>query len=389
MKEYYVILTPFFPSEENFAGSFIYDQVKAIQNVSDYEVIVIKPFNSGTEQSYTYQEISVHQIKLLDLPSFFLPGLFNKINYQKIVNRLIELTDNRLDTIKFIHGHVTYPFGILASQLAIKIGTVSIVQHHGFDVMGYTNGRFQNKWIRKLNKYWINHFHVPFLNCANWNIGVSQKTLDELNAIPGYKPTREYVLYNGINRQKFYPTEGQRDVNKFTIGCVANFWPIKDQLTLIKAVQHLKDENLYTNIHLKFIGSGSTLAFCKHFVDTHNLQSNVEFLATQDHTKMNIFYNSLDLFVLPSYYEAYGCVYTEACVCGVPFIGVEGQGIEELVSKENRQYQLIKPADAKDLSEKIKYFFNHRNFKPQLNRDIDINILIKDFIYTLEAFNKK
>ncbi len=178
IKQFYVILTPFFPSEENFTGPFVYDQVKAIQHESDFDVIVIKTTNSGSDRSYDYNGIQVHQIKLLDIPSFLLPGLFSTLNVSKLTRKLIELTSNRLDSITFIHGHVTYPFGVLAVQLAKKIGTESIVQHHGFDVMGYTNGRFQNKWIRSINKYWINQFHVPLLNQANWNIGVSQKTLD-------------------------------------------------------------------------------------------------------------------------------------------------------------------------------------------------------------------
>lgn len=383
MKEYYVILTPFFPSKKNFAGPFIYDQVKAIQKVSNYEVIVIRPFYSGAEKSYIYQGITVHQIKLWDIPSFLFPGLFNRINYRKIIKKLTELTNNRLNKVRFIHGHVAYPFGILATQVAKKINTVSIIQHHGFDIMGYTNGRFQNKWIRKLNKYWINYLHVPIINQANWNVGVSKKTLDELHLIPGYKPTQEYVLYNGIDTQKFYPIEGKKDIRKFTIGCIANFWPIKDQLTLIKAVDILVKDLLYTDIHLKLIGAGQTFELCKNFVNTHQLYSNIEFLETQDHTKLNAFYNSLNLFVLPSYYEAFGCVYTEAYACGVPFIGVEGQGIEELILPENRPFQLIKPSQQKELAEKIIFFYKNRSFNPVLKQDIEINFLVKGFLNTI------
>ena len=85
---------PFFPTEDSFVGPFIYDQVKAIQSVSDFEVIVIKSINSGMEQSYDYQGIVVHQIKLLDIPSFLLPGLFNKLNLEKLTKKLVDLTRN-------------------------------------------------------------------------------------------------------------------------------------------------------------------------------------------------------------------------------------------------------------------------------------------------------
>ena len=388
IKQYYVILTPFFPSEENFTGPFVYDQVKAIQNGSDYEVIVIKSINSGLEQSYDYHGVQVHQMKLLDIPSFLLPGLFSKINNDKLIKKLIELTHNNLDSIKFIHGHVTYPFGVLAIQLAKKIGAESIVQHHGFDVMGYTNGRFQNKWIRSVNKYWINQFHVPLLNQANWNIGVSQKTLDELHAIPGYKPTQEYVLYNGINDQKFYPIAGQKDVGKFTIGCVANFWDIKDQITLIKAVNELvKDQ--YNSIRVFFIGTGVTLNQCQKFVIENHLEENVFFLDTVQHHELLNFYNTLDLFVLPSYWEAFGCVYLEAHSCGVPFIAVNGQGISEMVKPEHAQRQLIDKSDITALKKNILCYYQNRTYFPDMDINYNIDILIHAFLLEITKKNKK
>jgi len=387
IKQYYVVLTPFFPSEEDFTGPFIYDQVKALQNGSDYEVIVIKSTKSVTEQSYEYNGIRVHQIKIVDVPSFFLPGLFHKINTAKILKKLIELTKNRLDSIRFIHGHVSYPFGVLAVQLARKIGAQSIVQHHGFDVMGYTNGRFQNKWIRSINKYWINQCHVPILNQADWNIGVSKKTLDELHAISGYISTKEYVLYNGINKQKFYPIAGQKDLSKFTIGCVANFWEIKDQITLIKAVHELV-KSQYHSIRVFFVGTGAGLKQCQYYVKEHNLADNVFFMDTVPHHELLHFYNTLDLFVLPSYWEAFGCVYVEAHVCGVPFIAVQEQGISEIVKPIHADRQLIAKSDVNALQNNILYYYQHRSYFPELNIDYTIDVLIKAFLFAITEKNK-
>jgi glycosyltransferase involved in cell wall biosynthesis len=385
MKEKYVVLTPFFPSEKDFSGVYIYDQVKAIECASNYDVIVIKLITSGIEDAYNYQGVSVHEVKLIDLPSFILPGLFNRLNYKRILDKLLMLLKDGLDHVRFIHGHVSYPCGVLTSLLAKKINAVSIIQHHGFDVMGYTNGRLQPYWFRQLNKKWIDKYHVPYLNQVDWNIGVSKKTLKVLHDINGYQPAKESVLYNGVDLNKFHPVLGLRNNDIFTIGCVGNFWVIKDQLTLIKAVQNLIVDNLFDNIRLKFIGDGETLLFCKAYVIEHNLSRNVVFLDTQDHTQLNIFYNTLNLFVLPSYYEAFGCVYTEAHACGVPFIGVEGQGIEELVLPENKQYQLVKPKQVDELSEKIKYFYQNRDFNPNLNQSIALTDLVKGF---LEMLNK-
>ena len=86
---------------------------------------------------------------------------------------------------------------------------------------------------------------------------------------------------------------------------------------------------------------------------------------------------------MPSYYEAFGCVYTEAYACGVPFIGVAGQGIEELILPENRPFQLIKQSQQKELAEKIIFFYKNRSFNPILKQDIEINFLVKEFLNTI------
>lgn len=57
MKQYYIVITPFFPNKESFRGSFIYDQVKAIERNSNYQVLVFKPkpINSK-EKDYNYNQ---------------------------------------------------------------------------------------------------------------------------------------------------------------------------------------------------------------------------------------------------------------------------------------------------------------------------------------------
>ena len=52
MKKYYIVVTPFFPTQESFRGPFIYDQVKALKKVSDYEVVVFKPTTSNDKRVF-------------------------------------------------------------------------------------------------------------------------------------------------------------------------------------------------------------------------------------------------------------------------------------------------------------------------------------------------
>ncbi len=377
----YLVITPFFPTLTSFRGPFVCDQVKAIAQTGKYRVVVFKPkpwYSKGKD--YEYDGVKVFRFSTFELPSNILPGLFDKLSSWSMERKLKSIGVPVKD-IDVVHAHVTGT-GFLVNALKRKSPKIkTILQHHGFDVLSLTSGRFyQYKWHSR----WVKKYGIRVCNFIDLHVGVSAKTLEYLRNNSEIKINDSFVLYNGVDTSKFYPVKGLKDPDHFTIGCIGNFWEIKDQITLIKAVEKLIQEGI-NNLRVIFIGSGALLQRCKDYVAEYDLDRYFEFRAEVLHRDLCRFYNTLDLFVLPSYYEALGCVYTEAYACGIPFIGIEGQGIEELVLKENRQYQLIKSSDARELTEKIKYFINHRNFKPQLNRDIGINILIKDFINFLET----
>ena len=96
------------------------------------------------------------------------------------------------------------------------------------------------------------------------------------------------------------------------------------------------------------------------------------------------FYNTLDLFVLPSKYEAFGCVYLEALACGVPFIGVEGQGIEDIVNCEHKKIQLIEEGSFNDLSKLIYYFYSN-DIKIEFDNSFKIENTVKKMLNHITA----
>ena len=80
-KKKYIIISPFFPSGESHVGSYVYDQAKAIIDLRKYDVEVIKVTSVFTsEKDYNFKGINVKIFKVLDLPFFVFPGLFNFIN---------------------------------------------------------------------------------------------------------------------------------------------------------------------------------------------------------------------------------------------------------------------------------------------------------------------
>ncbi|BDY13543.1 hypothetical protein HCR_18550 [Hydrogenimonas cancrithermarum] len=131
-------------------------------------------------------------------------------------------------------------------------------------------------------------------------------------------------------------------------------------MTLMKAVYELKCRGI-KDIEVRLIGSGPTMASCKKYIAEHGLDKMVVFEKEVDHRQLNEFYNSLDLFVLPSYYEAFGCVYTEAMQTGVPIVAVKNQGIEEVLKEKDKKLSLISKGDYRHMADLTEFRYNYRS----------------------------
>ena len=83
------------------------------------------------------------------------------------------------------------------------------------------------------------------------------------------------------------------------------------------------------------------------------------------------------MFVLPSYYEALGCVYLEAWATQTPFIGVRSQGISELAPIPD--YMLINKKDVISLQEKIVYFMDS-DIVLEFDQSLSIRNTIQEFL---------
>ena len=368
-KKTYLVITPFFPSKNSFVGNYIFDQINEIRYQSDFNIKVIKVVSAfSVEKDYKFEGFEIMIFRVMDLPWFISPGIFNELNTNRFKSFL---KNKKINDVIISHAHVSYPASYLQNILDCK----KIVQHHGLDVLQLLNGR--SNFIMKLQKNYLIRNTIRQLNHSDLNIGVSELVLSQLREYPTYSPKDELVLYNGVDTSKFYPIKG--DVNRsFTIGSVANFWEIKDQITLIKAIELLILDGI-NDIQLKLIGTGKTLDLCKKFVKDHNLSEFVIFEKERAHNLINSFYNEIDLFVLPSYYEALGCVYLESWSTNTPFIAIKCQGISELIPDYEINNLLADEKSPSSLKEKILGEYMKKRSFP-FDEKYDIKNTIKEFM---------
>ena len=393
----YLVVTPFFPAPDCWRGAYCYDFVRALMRTGRYDVRVFVP---GKGEDYDYQGIHIYRFREKMLPSATLPFLFARRN-QKAFLKKIAAVGIDCSQVSVCHGHTAF-FGIY--PLAVKQMNprcLTMLHHHDPASWGLNQGMLRHFYPHKvLNFLLLRKIHEQ-LDC---HVFISEVVKNSFLSVPdaSWSCYSEYrremsglqffgcanlkqtvILHNGVDTGIF--ASGEKKSPGFTIGCVANFGDWKSQITLLQAVNLLKTE--FPELKVRFIGSGECLADCQQYVATSKLENMVSFEAERDHRQLPEFFRSLDLFVLPSYFEGFGCVFTEAYSCGVPFITCEGQGMDDLILPEERNLWLCPPMDFHALTDRIRQYFLHRPVQ-HLSGPVDIDTLVLEFTQQIAKMKK-
>lgn len=395
-KKYYICVTPFFPTLNSWRGAYVLDQVKAIMRNSDYDVRVFMGGNKR-DSDYEIDGIKVYRYKTRELPSNILNGFFNWYNARSFVKRVLQVGINPHD-VAFLHCHVSMRAACGLALKKLNPNTKVLLQHHDLDPFNLRSGK-----ILRNNRFNIRYRAkkaIALYNKVDLHICISEACRDSLLAfpdargseifkdylkviskakdLPHVKAKDIYVLYNGVDTKLFNSIKNADQEKKrgFRIGCIANFQELKGHITLIKAFEELHGKG-YSDIVLSMLGTGETRQICEDYLRKHNLMRYVEWPKEITHDKLPDYYHSLDLFVLPSYFEGFGCVFTEAYACGVPFMGCFNQGYSEYVC--NKDMWLILPHDYIRLAELIETQYLMNNVQ-KLNKPLDIDILVNDYL---------
>jgi 1,4-alpha-glucan branching enzyme len=135
---------------------------------------------------------------------------------------------------------------------------------------------------------------------------------------------------------------------------------------LIKALAQAKQWN--PDIHGIIVGDetvgldGSYLEELQKTIDQLGMHDHITILPAQQNVSNAM--SALDLFVMPSWSEAFGLVALEAMAMGVPCILARGGSAMELA--ENSGALTFRPRDAYDLALKIKYIYGRSDLAGEM-----------------------
>lgn len=289
-----------------------------------------------------------------------------KIDF-KVIKKLSGII--KYENIQVIHTH---------QMFELFYGIILKVLHPYLKIFHTIHGYFEekNKWAPLLEKFLIRFTIKTFtVSYATRNI-LQQK---------GYPIKKIKILYNAVN---FPPKANESEIQNFKkrinynpgdflAGMIGSFVWQKDQCTIVKAYNLIKDK--IPALKIVFIGKEGDLSNkCKELLDKKDINKHVFFLGPLENAGKYL--PIFDLFIMSTLMDTFGIVVIEALMQKIPVLASDIETMKEL-SHNGKYFELFKTGNSKDLARKIVPFFNKKN------STINKSNIHKSYKYVLTEFN--
>ena len=348
-----LVITECYPrKEKEFSGVYLKQQFDEFQNLGHQIDVCILSNGQGTP------------LKKIDEPGFryYSIGyttnryeLFPTVKLRQYIRSLLFLAkDNQYDLISI---HLVSDSALIATvKTARRLHIPVAVHFHGLNV--WSNYATVHPFREKM--YAIRRKRI--LNKTNLLVGVSDKVSDIIRKKIEKIPVA--TVYNGVDTLFFQPQTTIPD--EFKIISVARLIPIKGLEDLIRSFSEFSWEN--KGVSLEIIGDGPEDKKLKETAKMCNVEKEVTFAGRLPYQIVSDKLRAGSVFVLPSYYEALGCVYLEAMACGLPAVGVKGMGIDEIIEDGVNGYT-VPPHDEKALAQVMRTLYQDRALLEKMGKN--------------------
>lgn len=289
--------------------------------------------------------INCHNVGVLRRKNFNLVGIIRYfIEYIESFIYLLYYIDKNNINVVYTNTSVVMPGGLAAKVLSVK------------NIWHIRETLDKNSFVnRVIIKY------ITFLSDSI--IANSQSTLDNFLLKP-FK--NSHVVYNAVEPIKTVSPKFVFKNKDFVIGMAGRINSWKGQEIFIEAASKIKNK-LNSQFNIMFLIAGDAYSGDEYLVK--NLNDKIRMLGMEDEIRllgqvneMDGFYNSIDIFVLPSTKpEPFGLVIIEAMSLGIPVVASNMGGPLEIID-DNIDGMLFESKSSDDLCDHI--------VKLILNKDI-------------------
>lgn len=344
-----VVSTPWFPNVPgDREGQYVYESAAtvALRNVSTC-ILVTRPWLRTRLGQQRYRSLSgsftpdafpaFAEVKLVHYPS--IPG--NRL--PRIASWLHDRTvEPALETLcrayrpDLIHAHTE---GEAPAAIAVgkKLRLPVVVTLHGINIARrYFDSAFRRERFRSA------------LTAADRIILVGVPLQSYFTALLGHLDTFR-IVPNGFKPPNDAPIVPFANESEMVFVSVSNLHEGKGMDIALQALAKARSRGL-ERFRYTIVGDGFERAGWEALTNALGLADRVHFAGACPHSKVYEVLQQGDVFLLPSYREAFGVAYLEAMAAGLLAIGVQGQGPSAFI-RDGETGFLVPPRDADSLAD--------------------------------------
>lgn len=308
------------------AERYIIDLCSKFQELSNVEVMIVTFFFNKYISELSNQKM-IHYSFLCDV---------DDCSNAVIMRKIRQLYNQNLGSIYHTHG---YRANILVRSSLF-----------------FTKARIVTT-VHSTLKYWKNPVKKKIYSLLDKSTSVrNQKIIAVSEYIRKYYKTRFNqfkieTVYNGVDQTIFLArknAEFSEVVQLVNVGSLNN---VKNQITVLKAMNYLINDLGYMNIKLLLIGEGPTAELLKDYIHSNNLKSNVKMTGFVNNVESYL--KKSDIFISSSTDESFGLSIVEAMLTGIPVVASAVGGVPEIITDGVTGFLYSDPFDYIELSKKI------------------------------------
>ncbi|MCM8819643.1 MAG: glycosyltransferase family 4 protein [Candidatus Omnitrophica bacterium] len=279
------------------------------------------------------------------------------------------------ENFDILHTHLPHPWSADWSAFFSVLKKKPLVLTYHDDIVG-----------NNLNYYVAKSYNLSFLKVllrSAKKIIVTQKKYIERSLYLKNYLKKILVIPPGVDLEEFKPLQEKKNDEKIILflGILDEFHSYKGLDFLIKAFVVVKEKIL--NTRLLIGGEGILKKHYQKLVSSLKLEDRVNFLGFIPQEKLISYYNSCDVFVLPSVseiQEGFGLVLLEALACAKPVVATDVVG----VAKDIREFKagiIVKPQGVKELAEAIIQILSDEKLAKQMGKS-GLELVRKNYNWT-------